>query len=101
MRNNMHNISNQDIIDNAHTPIKLEAYRELYNVFPTNAYPTPVCWPLVPAIQPMYSFGDWLSATLMNATTRLASIQSAVAEMNCNDDPEFKAKMKELEESME
>ena len=44
-------------------------------------------------------FGD--ISSLMKATTRFASIQSAVVEMSCNDDPEFKAKMEALEESME
>ena len=44
-------------------------------------------------------FGD--ISTAINATSRLVAIQKAAAELNCNDNPEFKAKMDDLEESME
>lgn len=39
-------------------------------------------------------FGD--ISTIVNATTRMVSIQKAAEDMGCNEDPEFKAKMDEL-----
>lgn len=40
-------------------------------------------------------------SVMVNATTRIVAIQKAATEMSCNDDPEFKAKMKEFENSMD
>jgi len=38
---------------------------------------------------------------VMNATTRMAKIQSSAAEMNCNQDSTFQIKMKELEDRLD